>query len=57
MPRAGFKPVGIPEDLCGRIEKYIKQHPELGYTGLPEFVRDILRKELHDLELKRVVAT
>jgi len=43
MPRDNFSSVALPTDLYDELANYVKRHPKLGYTGVPEFVRDILR--------------
>jgi len=43
MPSEGFTSVGIPTELYEGLVKYVKNNPELGYTGVPDLVRDILR--------------
>jgi len=46
MPREGFSNLSIPVALYNAIEDYVKKNPKLGYTGVPEFVRDVLRDVL-----------
>jgi len=36
----------MPIPLIERVEVYIKEHPELGYTSVPEFVRQAIREKL-----------
>lgn len=43
MPREGFSSIAIPNELYQELIRYVKRNPKLGYTGVPEFVRDILR--------------
>ena len=46
MPRENFSSVALPTDLYAELVKYVKKNPKLGYTGVPEFVRDVLRVTL-----------
>jgi Arc/MetJ-type ribon-helix-helix transcriptional regulator len=42
-----YTTVGIPMDLEDRIKKIVAK---LGYTNMPEFVRDAARRRLEELE-------
>jgi len=46
MPTEGYTSVAIPDELYDEIVRYVKRNPRLGYTGVPEFVRDVLREVL-----------
>jgi metal-responsive CopG/Arc/MetJ family transcriptional regulator len=46
MPRENFTSISIPTELYEEFVRYVKKNPKLGYTGVPEFVRDILRDVL-----------
>ena len=52
MPK-GKKPKGIkwdrvpqPSDLVQEAGEVLKEHPELGYTGVPEFYRAAVREKI-----------
>lgn len=38
--------VSVPTSLLKYVEKYIEDHPELGISGVPEFVRICIREYL-----------
>jgi hypothetical protein len=57
MPREGFESIGIPSELYEAIAKYIRKNPQLGYTGVPEFVRDVLRDALQSRKPVEVAAS
>ena len=47
--------VRLPRELKENIDRLIEVHPELGYGGLSDFVRDAVRRrieELNERELK-----
>jgi metal-responsive CopG/Arc/MetJ family transcriptional regulator len=46
MPREGFSSIAVPTELYEELDRYVKKNPKLGYTGVPEFVREILRAAL-----------
>lgn len=37
MPK--WKTISLPEEMIKEIDKYIKDHPEYGYTSVSAFVR------------------
>ena len=42
----GYKQVSLPLKLIERVEKYIEEHPELGYTTIPDFIRAAIRTKM-----------
>lgn len=40
------RPYKLPEPLEKDAEATLQQHPEQGYTGLAEFVRDAVREKI-----------
>lgn len=46
MPEKGYESVSLPEDLLESVRQLIRDHPELGYTSLAEFVKSAMRKQL-----------
>lgn len=45
-----YKTVGLPADFLDFIEKFIKEHPELGFKSAAEFIKDSVRRRLEDFE-------
>lgn len=40
----------LPKDLVEMVEKFIEEHPEWGYTSVPEFVKEAIRDYIIFLE-------
>lgn len=49
MPRDNFQSVAIPKTLYKAAEDYVEQHPELGYSGVPELLREFIREKIAPL--------
>ncbi|MGC8672489.1 MAG: hypothetical protein ACP5TO_03170 [Thermoplasmata archaeon] len=43
----------IPKALFDEAEKFIVEHPELGYRSVSELVADLLRRKLEEVKTKR----
>jgi metal-responsive CopG/Arc/MetJ family transcriptional regulator len=44
--------IHLPKALVAEIDELISEHPELGYRGRPEFVKEAVRNKLFDLREK-----
>ncbi|HYV08387.1 MAG TPA: hypothetical protein VEL81_02245 [Thermoplasmata archaeon] len=42
----------LPEALLSRTERFIRDHPELGWATVTEYVRDAIRRTLPEDEKK-----
>jgi hypothetical protein len=42
-----------PADLVQEVEGVVKDHPELGYTGVPEFYRAAVREKIERIQAYR----
>ena len=42
----------IPKELFERVEKFISEHPEMGYRSVSELVNELLRRELEKSKTK-----
>jgi metal-responsive CopG/Arc/MetJ family transcriptional regulator len=40
----------IPKPLFDEAEKFIREHPDLGYRSVSEFLADLLRRKLEDVK-------
>ena len=49
VPPKGWRHVSLPEKLYNAVEQFIKEHPELGYQSVAEFVKDAIRRYLMHL--------
>jgi hypothetical protein len=47
--------IALPIEIKENIEEYIRLNPSLGYKSVPEFVKEILRKELKNIEDKKIL--
>jgi len=45
----GYVTVHLPKDLTDQIDEFIKNHPELGYSGRPELIKEAIREKLFEL--------
>jgi hypothetical protein len=43
VPEKGYESVSLPVDLLDTVRKILKDHPQLGYTSLAEYVKEALR--------------
>jgi hypothetical protein len=39
----------IPQKLVDVFQSYLDKHPELGYTFVSEFIRDVVREQAKEL--------
>jgi len=53
--RKALKWIRVPQpaDLVGEVEEVVAEHPELGYTGIPEFYRAAVREKMERLKADR----
>lgn len=42
--------VSIPWELLDEVEKFIHEHPEIGYDRLTQFVTDAVRRRLEEVK-------
>jgi|Deesub1362A_J573_1020465.scaffolds.fasta_scaffold00017_67 metal-responsive CopG/Arc/MetJ family transcriptional regulator len=40
----------LPDEFVDMVKKFIKEHPEWGYTSVPEFVKEAIRDYILYLE-------
>jgi len=40
----------IPKPLFDEAERFIREHPELGYRSVSEFLTDLLRRKLEEVK-------
>jgi metal-responsive CopG/Arc/MetJ family transcriptional regulator len=52
MPKKYGSP-RIPKALFDEAEKFINEHPELGYRSVSELLTDLLRRKLEDIKSKK----
>jgi len=38
-----YRTVKLPAEMITAVEKLIEEHPEYGYTGLADFIKDSVR--------------
>ena len=50
MAEDGFRSIRLKKSLLDAVEKFIMQHPELGYKGIADFVDEATRDKLLKLE-------
>ena len=46
----GYRQVSLPIKLVERIDVYIKENPQEGFTSVPEFIRQSIREKLFTLD-------
>ncbi len=46
LKERGYRQVSLPIPLIERIEKYINNHKEEGFTSIPEFIRQAIREKI-----------
>jgi hypothetical protein len=49
VPVDKYRGVSLQKELVGTIEDYIKNHPEMGYKSLADFVTDAIRDKCEQL--------
>lgn len=50
MPREGWISISLKKDFVKKIEEFIKNNPDLGYTSISNFIQDSLKRLFVDLE-------
>jgi len=50
LKRRGYRQVSLPIPLIEKIDRFIKERSDLGFTSVPEFIRDAIREKLSRLE-------
>lgn len=50
MPRKGWISISLKEDFVKKMEEYIKNNPDLGYTSISSLIVDSLRHLFVDIE-------
>lgn len=50
--RKALKWIRVPQpaELVGEVEGVVAEHPELGYTGSPEFYRAAVREKIERIQ-------
>ncbi|NVM27783.1 MAG: hypothetical protein HWN65_02985 [Candidatus Helarchaeota archaeon] len=46
LKERGYRQVSLPIPLIERIEKYINNHKDEGFTSIPEFIRQAIREKI-----------
>ena len=46
LKERGYRQVSLPIPLIERIDKYIHNHKEEGFTSIPEFIRQAIREKI-----------
>ncbi|WP_156786005.1 ribbon-helix-helix domain-containing protein [Archaeoglobus veneficus] len=44
----------LPEEFVDMVKRFIDEHPEWGYTSVPEFVKEAIRDYILYLESSKV---
>lgn len=52
LKERGYRQVSLPIPLIQRIEKFLTEHKEEGFTSIPEFIRQALREKIERNEEK-----
>jgi hypothetical protein len=55
MPQ-GYQTLSIPKQMYSDVDRFIKNNPRLGYSSVPEFIKDSIRKNLGAPEPLETVA-
>jgi len=50
MPTKGWTTISFPKEMVEKIKKIIKEHPELGYKSVSDFIIDAIRKHPHYMD-------
>lgn len=53
LKERGYRQVSLPIPLIERIEKYITDHKEEGFTSIPEFIRQAIREKIEKAKAKK----
>lgn len=53
MPKGEYKGVSLPKEMIDEISRIIREHPELGYSSIADFVKDAVREKM--LKLKQAL--
>ena len=53
MPKGEYKGVSLPKEMIEEINRIIREHPELGYSSIADFVKDAVREKM--LKLKQAL--
>lgn len=46
IKRGAYKTLSIPSEFYESVEEYIKENKDLGYTSVPEFVKEAIRAHM-----------
>lgn len=46
MPEKGYESVSLPSQLLDQVRAFLKEHPELAYASMSEFVKDAVRTRI-----------
>jgi|GEM_PF-1003144 metal-responsive CopG/Arc/MetJ family transcriptional regulator len=49
MPIGKYKGISIPKEMFEEVEKVIKEHPELGYSSITDFIKDAVRDKITEI--------
>ena len=51
-----YRTLSLPESLVNQVEEYIRKHPEKGYTGVTEYVKEAIREKISkESEIREVL--
>lgn len=50
MPVKGYDSVNLPSGLYRKVKAQIKNHPDLGYRSITNFVAEAVRKRVEEIE-------
>lgn len=50
MPTGEWRGISMRAELVAEIEKFIKEHPELGYKNVSQFVTEATRVRITDVK-------
>jgi len=50
MTGTKYKNVSLPEEMVKTVQDFIESNPSLGFKGVPEFVKDSVRRRLEEFE-------
>lgn len=51
MPIGKYKGISIPKEMFDEIEKVIKEHPELGYSSITDFIKEAIREKIVKIKM------
>jgi hypothetical protein len=52
LKERGYRQVSLPIPLIERIERYISDHKDEGFTSIPEFIRQAIREKIDRSTIK-----